>query len=107
MHGWLGAEVGVGMLRGEGIPSIEEQVSWLFGCLVSWFLSFLVSKFLGFKVSLVSWFHSFLVSCFLGFLVYFKKIFNVLLADIWYHLTTFPFHVFWNTLIPHSAFSKF
>ena len=53
-HWSAGAGVGVGMLRGRGIPLIEIKsssfkVSWFLGFLVSWFHSF--CWFLGFKVS--------------------------------------------------------
>ena len=53
-RGWLGAGVGVGMLRGRG-------GSWFLGFKVSRFQGFLVQQFRGFKVS---WFRSFLVSKF-------------------------------------------
>ena len=58
-----GAGLGVGMLRGRGIPFIENKiefkVSWFLACLAFWFQSFLVSKFIGF---LVSWFQNCKVS---------------------------------------------
>ena len=41
---WAGAGVGVGMLRGRGIPLLEK-VSRFLGFLVSWFLGFMVPKF--------------------------------------------------------------
>ena len=53
---WSGAAVRVGMLKGAGIPLLENQKS----CLVSWFLvswfdgflvvGFSVPKFLGFEI---------------------------------------------------------
>ena len=72
---WSVAVVGVGMLRGVGIPLLENKgrqrllASWFLGFLgflVSWFGSFLASWF---QRLLVSWFLGFLVSWLLGFLV--------------------------------------
>ena len=63
--GWSGASVGVGMLRGRGIPSVDNKkifVPWFLGSWVSWFLGvlayFLVSTFFAFS------FLGFLVSVF-------------------------------------------
>ena len=46
-----GAGVGVGILRGSGIPLLEnESVSTCLGFLVCWFVGFLVSKFQSFNI---------------------------------------------------------
>ena len=53
-RGWSGAGVGVGVLRGRGIPLIEKiefEVYWCLGFLVSLVLGFLGSWFLSFLVS--------------------------------------------------------
>ena len=53
--GWAGAGVGIGIMRGGGVPLIEiEKTSKdakVVGFFVSWFLSFFDSEFQSFKAS--------------------------------------------------------
>ena len=74
-RGWSDAGVGLGMLRGRGIPLLEKvywflvftvslglwclKVPWIIRSLDYWILGFVVSKFLGF---VVSWFQGSKVS---------------------------------------------
>ena len=110
--GGAGAEVEVGMLKGGGIPFIEnEKVCWFFGFLVSWFFCFLVSWFQSCLVYwfiglLVFWFLCVLLFGFLGLLVSklkfpkFSKFYklenslNVLGGKYWSHITWFQFYLF-------------
>ena len=88
--GCSGAGVGIGMLRGRGIPLIETIFQ---SFLVSWFQSFLA----------VGWF-GFLCSWFLGFTV---PKFPRFVERYWSRITKFPFHVVWKILIPCPRFSRF
>ena len=93
-----GAGVGVGMLRGRGIP-LKKNL----GFLVSWFQSFNVSKYLGF---LVSKFLGFLIYWFLGYKVSIHKFHFMIFVKYWFHITRWPFHVFCKRLISYLRFSR-
>ena len=89
-----GAGLGVGMLRGTGIPLIEKKRDyWFLGLLVSWLPHLEVSWFLGF-----------LVSKFQGFKIRFKEILECCVGSYCPHITKIAFRLLWTILMPYSRF---